>query len=399
MKVSLSLNSTQLNATGIRELIAEYRFPLGIFVLVRFWTWLWGYVAATYISPPWYVKNQLYGLSPVTGGIGEILWGPWLRWDTIWYVKIAQEGYSAANLSSAYFFLYPLLMKLLSPFFGGNSVGAGIAIASAAALASFLLFYSLARDLFDEAVARRSLLFLVLFPTSFYLFAAYTESLFLALILGAFITVRMRCWGLGCMLAAFAAMTRPQGMLLLFPLALEFLSQYRNGMISPRRALLLLLVGAGGIAHFILLTTLFGSPMVWFQTQSWWHRPSLPWEPISAAVGTFLHGTNPVDAIVIFPDPFFAIIFLIITLWSLFRLKPMFTAYMAVMVLPPLFGMTTYSQYLPLASMSRYVLLAFPAFVLLGTLPRARWQPFVLTFSLLLQTLWLILFESWIFVG
>lgn len=328
-----------------------------------------------------------------------MLWGPWLRWDTIWYVKIAQEGYSAANLSSAYFFLYPLLMKLLSPFFGGISVGAGVAIASAAAFASLLLFYVLARDLFDEAVARRSLLYFGLFPTAFYLFAGYTESLFLVLVLGAFMSARMHRWGLGCTLAVFASMTRPQGMLLLFPLGLEFLSQYRDGTVSLRQAIWFLLVGAGAISHFILLTALFGSPQIWFQTQSWWHRPSFPWESIGAAIEAFLRAANPVDAMVSFPDPFFAILFLTFAIWSLFRLKPTLTAYMAVILLPPLFGMTTYSQYLPLAAMSRYVLLAFPAFILLGTLPRASWQPYVLAFSLLLQTLWLMLFVSWIFVG
>ncbi len=113
-----------------------------------------------------------------------------------------------------------------------------------------------------------------------------------------------------------------------------------------------------------------------------------------------VHAPSLADALISFPDLAFALLFLAFMLWSGLRLAPTYSAYVAVIVLPPLFGMTTYSPYLPLASISRYVLLAFPAFILLG-----RWrgptriQQFLLASSFLVETFWLVLFAAWMLVG
>jgi len=157
---------------------------------------------------------------------------------------------------------------------------------------------------------------------------------------------------------------------------------------------------ASALSYLGFLWINFHDPFIWFKAQAWWHRPSMPWESIGAAFGQVLHAQSIVDVIISLPDGLCAVLFLGLTIWSCFRLAPSLTAYIAIIVLPPLFGMTTYSTYLPLASMSRYVMVAFPAFILLGRVTAFRLaRSLLVAFSFLLQTLWLILFVAWIFVG
>jgi hypothetical protein len=379
--------------------IERYRYPIVVFVVLRLWTSFWAYISVAFVPAPGYVINQMYGMPPLSGNVNQLLWAPWQRWDTIWYTKIAEQGYWQGNLSPAYFPLYPTLIKIFAPLFG-NSVAAGVVIATIAALASFVMLYKLTDDQYGYLVARRAVLYLAGFPTAFYLFGAYTESLFLALVLGMFVSVKAKRWGLGSIIGGLAALTRPQGMLLVLPLAIEFILQYRRGEIALKRAVSIPIVGASGIAFWVFLAFKFGDPLIWFKVQSWWHRASWPWESIGAALGLVVNAQNAVDALISLPDGVFALLFLGFTLWSAFRLSSTFSAYMVVIVFPPLLGLTTYSPLLPLASMSRYVVVAFPAFILLGrafgpSLP----QCLIVTLSFLLQTFWLILFAAWIFVG
>jgi Gpi18-like mannosyltransferase len=386
------------NLTRLREWV--YFYPTLLFIAVRVWLSLWASVSAQSIPVPAYAINQYYGITPLSSALDKIVWAPWQRWDTIWYTKIAEQGYSSNDLSVAFFPLFPLLIKIVSPLTANNFVAAGVIISSLAALVSFALLYKFTTALYGEATARRTVLYLAAFPTAFFLFAAYTESLFLALTLGALLAANAQRWEFGAVLGGLAALTRPQGILLIVPLAVEFFLQYRRREVSLVRVLNLGIVLVGALSYLIFLTVKFQDPWLWFKVQSWWHRASLPWESIGAAFTQIFHSTNFVDALISLPDEICAVLFLSFIVWSFFRLAPTLTAYMAIIVLPPLFGLTTYSPYLPLASMSRYVLVAFPAFVLLGRVNAfARLRSLLIAFSFVFQTVWLILFVAWVFVG
>lgn len=160
---------------------------------------------------------------------------------------------------------------------------------------------------------------------------------------------------------------------------------------------MLLFVLGGGIGHFLWLTLQFGSPLVWFQAQAIWHRFALPWDALGAAWGAVIFAPSPLDAAVSFMDPFFATVFLFGLGWSARKLPLSFTAYFATIILPPLFVTTTYAVHYPLTAVARYVLVAFPFFILLGALPQRWWQLPVAAFSFIVQTVWLLLFVAWVF--
>ncbi|MBI3914003.1 MAG: glycosyltransferase family 39 protein, partial [Chloroflexi bacterium] len=146
------------------------------------------------------------------------LLAPWQRFDANWFLKIAQFGYSADDGSVVYFPFYPILIRLLGKILLGNNLLAASLISNAALVGVLYLLYQLARDLTDEASATRTVAYLAIFPTVFFLFAPYTESLFLFLTLAAFHDATRARWARASIWGALAALTRLQGILLIVPL-------------------------------------------------------------------------------------------------------------------------------------------------------------------------------------
>src|SRR5437764_10089304 len=71
----------------------------------------------------------------------------WARWDSVWFLRIAEHGYNAASgAASAFYPVYPLTVAGLGRVFFGHYVLAGILISLVAAFGSFLLLYRLAEE-------------------------------------------------------------------------------------------------------------------------------------------------------------------------------------------------------------------------------------------------------------
>jgi len=153
----------------------------------------------------------------------------WSHWDGVWYIQLAERGYgAAAPASTAFFPLYPLLVRSFASLFGGPnslaalSVWAPLISLFCLPLALFFI-YRLALDCGGERVAKGTVVCLAFFPTSFFFNAAYTESLFLALSAGSLWAMRERKdLLLACVLAGMASATRNVGVFLLVPLVWEW---------------------------------------------------------------------------------------------------------------------------------------------------------------------------------
>ena len=143
----------------------------------------------------------------------------WSRWDSEWYLRIADSGYDWPSSTPAFFPLYPLLVGGLGRILGGHFLLAGIVVSLAACAIAFALLYRLVRRRFRPDDALRSVVYLALFPTSLFLGAVYAESLFLALAIGTFVLVEERRAGWASVTAGLALLTRPYGVALLPALA------------------------------------------------------------------------------------------------------------------------------------------------------------------------------------
>jgi uncharacterized membrane protein (DUF485 family) len=114
-------------------------------------------------------------------------------------VALALDGYLEAptNVSPAFFPLYPLLMRLFAELLGGPVSKEALSLCGP--LVSLLLLpfafyfiYQIALQVGGESVAKGTILAIAFFPTTFFLNAAYTESLFLALSAGSLWAMRVR---------------------------------------------------------------------------------------------------------------------------------------------------------------------------------------------------------------
>jgi hypothetical protein len=170
------------------------------------------------------------GLTTPFSGFGDLLVSPAARWDSVWYLTIAHDGYGTASShpQAAFYPLYPLLMRA-GGWIVGSPLLAGVLISLACFLGALVLLHRLVALELGPQHARPTLLLVAFFPTALFFSAVYSEALFLLVSVGAFLAARRERWAWAGALGALAALTRNSGVLLLLPLVLLFLYGPRAG--------------------------------------------------------------------------------------------------------------------------------------------------------------------------
>lgn len=161
------------------------------------------------------------------------LWG---RWDTGWYMNILNRGYSLYgdihNIQSniAFFPLYPYLIKFLMWLLPldwttrGSVLLLGVMVSNLFLVFMLILLHRLVvLTLNNQEIARRSVLYYLIFPTSFFLSSFYTESTFLFLAVAAFFAAHKGQWPIAGICGMLLALTRTVGILILVPLLWMYL--------------------------------------------------------------------------------------------------------------------------------------------------------------------------------
>lgn len=338
----------------------------------------------------------------------------WAHWDGGWYAEIATEGYGVrAPASTAFFPLYPMLVRLGTAVGGGPALW-GVLISLVSTLLALYFLYGIAEKLFDVRTARTSTLALAFFPTAFFLNAVYTEALFLALTTGSIWAAYVRRdFLLAGILGGLAAATRNLGLFLLIPLFIEW---DRNRREVGRRGLVALaLVPAGLVAYGMFLWVRFGDPMISArQQEDYWGRTLT--SPISTAQNAWTAAGEGIKHLL---DPqalflstsagptleasnalnlFFLGLFLVLMAVGFALLPAGLSIYtFVVMVLPLL----TPSPLFPLMSLPRFMVGTFPLFIVLGYLLSRNRPALVvwLVFSILAGTALTALFVTWRWVA
>src|SRR5579875_2655852 len=203
----------------------------------------------------------------------------WNRWDTAgWYTVIAQRGYDWTNPAgtgpAAFFPLYPLLIKLTVLVTHRSYLVAALLVSNVAFLGALFALWKLTRWEMDAVTARRTILYISVFPTALFFFAGYTESLFLLLTVVSFYYMRRGLWIYAGIAGGLAAATRVTGVLLLVPLAYEYA---RDANFSPREMLrpglvAFALIPAGLGAFMLYLYETVGDPMAFAKYQAAWQK-------------------------------------------------------------------------------------------------------------------------------
>ena len=308
----------------------------------------------------------------------------WAHWDGGWYAAIATRGYYDAA-TPAFFPAYPGAVAGLNLLPGGPSLWGVVASTVAFGAAMFFL-YGLAEQLFDRATARAAAIAFAFFPTAFFFNAVYTEALFVALASGSIWALRVRRnVFVSIVLAYFATATRSIGVLLLVPLAYELVVRQRRRLVEAVPALVM---SAGGfIAWTVFLWRRYGTPLYFQHAEKkiWgrqlvapWHTLARGWTEAVDGVGYAFRPTRVFSTASALP-PFkvagvvdlLALVLAVALLVAAWRMLPVeLWTFSLLVLLPPVLEP---SPVMALMSMPRYVLAAFPLFIVLGRLlARAR---------------------------
>ncbi len=362
---------------------------------------------------------------------GAAFTSAWRRFDSYFFLHVAQRGYTNQGLG-AFFPLYPLLARLFAWPLAGHFTLAALLVSWLCAWGSFLWFYRLAARECGTRVARFALLLLALCPVSFFAFAPYSESLFLLVSIGAVERARAgRLWQAGA-LAALGMLTRPTGILLLLPLAWEWarrsptilrlstrlkerVTRQASSEVSlavaenplPRLAWLALgLVPLALLGYMLFLKLHNGNALAFLAGESAWHRHvTLPWDTVGlfglafqqtwqAGDYTALIG-NLLDLLLVIPLPAWVLYCAIRRkqLWLGAALYQLALTLMLIAV-PTMPGPTTGEEVL--LSTQRFMLPAFPLFLLVGQLETRH--PWLYRVLLVVSSVFLLL-NTWNFLN
>jgi hypothetical protein len=318
------------------------------------------------------------------------LFGIWNRWDAGHYLNIAQFGYTAVGerrFDIAFFPLYPALVSVFI-FLTGNEILSAFLVSGIASVALGVLFYHLVKTDFDEDTAMSAVWLLFVFPTAYFLHIPYTESLFLALVVGSFLFARKGNWLLAGILGFLACTTRINGLILCLALPFEILIVWRATRRFDWRWLWLGLIPLGFVFYLLLNYYVTGSSLAFLdvQREHWGKHLDFPWKSIWKQILYVRIQQNSISQMFGLMELLFIGIGFFSTVLGWRHLRVSYRVWMIANWL--LFVSTSW-----LLSVPRYTLTMFPIFILFA-LASKNWlaKTFITAWSILFLALFIISF-------
>lgn len=191
---------------------------------------------------------------------GFIFTSPWANFDGIHYLNIATQGYTT---DARFMPLYPLIIKLFSYLIPSPFI-VGFILSNIFFLASLYVLMKLLGLDYDKKRITLTIVFLLLFPTSFFFGSVYSESLFLLLTLLSFYFARRKQWILAGLFGALSSATRVVGIIILPVLFVEYIIRKQKNV---KDLLGILFVPLGIISYAIYNFLRWGNPFYFLQAQ------------------------------------------------------------------------------------------------------------------------------------
>ena len=358
------------------------------------------------------------GVSVSFGRIGNVLAAPAVRWDSIWYLQIAHDGYRSAT-ETRFFPLYPLLIRAGS-WISGSMVFAGIVISLAALLAGLEIVRRLTALELGARASDATVQLIAFGPMALFLSAVYTESLFIALTAATFYAARRGRWAIAGSLGGLAGMTRIGGILILAPVLLLFFygprtdsppmrvtSRWRprygftpevlwSALIPAGAALvpLFMLLRGFGPAATLHAQEQFSSHEIALPIVSVWDGAQLAWHQLRLDLAGVATPTYQSQAML----QLGVLLLASVALVGVFRRLPFaYGAYVTLGLLQHLASPTIGD---PLRGFDRYASMRFPLFMWLGAwaVERRAMRP-ILAVSILMLVFFTCQFATWRWVG
>ncbi len=324
------------------------------------------------VQTNWLTENL-----PTPGTWHYALIGVWERFDTLWYLHIAQHGYDLP-MADIFYPLYPASIRVFS-----WTLPSTVAALFISTTAVFFFFWGLLRLAHGmTAVGRvRMLILLAVWPTSFILFAGYAESLTMALVVWAVARAREGRWGAASVCGMLAGLGRPSGVLVCVPL---FVMAMRSRQIM---SLAVLLTPVGTLAYWGWLRW-SGHLSITEAYRLYQGTPfAPPWDGLWLTLRMIAHG----DAVLAIK----LVLILLAATFSLRREVRLEDKLFAVAIILQMFMYTGR----PIIGAGRYVLMMYPAFLGWAAFAQSKWSQrqfgFYASSLAALNLAWMVAFLDW----
>ena len=259
--------------------------------------WLLGHVAI-------FMTTTVGAALLAGGGRLDGFWFRWRRWDTSLLIEIARFGYGGNPAQTpdpglpAFFPGFPLALRAVHVVVP-NWTAAAMLISLAASAVLLVALCRLGEMDGPPGAGRWAALALTICPPAVFLFAGYTEALFLAFALPAWLLVRRDRWGWAVTCAALASCVRITGLFLALALVVAFVqrevAERRAGHRPPMSRWVLPIVPFLPLAAYSLyLYARTGDPAAWLAAQkAGWGREIVgPWQALTTTWDAAFHVHN-----------------------------------------------------------------------------------------------------------
>jgi hypothetical protein len=193
------------------------------------WVWLLG-IVAVWSSVAWGLPKKDFV---------HVYLQQWFRWDSMNFIEIARFGYEGnpaipdRALLKGFFPGLPLMLRVVHAFVP-DWTAAGLLISLVAGMVTCVALSRLGEAEGPKGTGIRAVLAMLLSPAAIFLFAAYTEGVFLAFALPCWLWARKGRWGPAALCCAGAASVRISGIFLALALIVAFLTWPEGLRALPR---------------------------------------------------------------------------------------------------------------------------------------------------------------------
>ncbi len=287
---------------------------------------------------------------------------PFIRWDAIWFLNVAREGYEfkpdrQCNLTI--FPLYPSLM-LIGGGTGNGPAVAGVILSNLFLFLSCILIFIILKEIANEENAAKALAAMLFFPSGFIFSGIYSESLMMFCCAAAIFFGMNRQWALAGIAASAASLTRITGIIVLIPIFLMLVGEIKSKKAVFSDLVWLLSAPIAVLFHFLHLKQLTGDIFSYFVAQKKWGK-----EVSDPLTGLFYEVSNGFRF-----DPVFNIICALGFLAAGVYLSIKRSLSLGMFVITGVIISMCQSKYL---GMPRYVSVLFPAYLAIADALPNRW--------------------------
>ncbi len=398
----------------MKEFFKKNAYPIAVFAATRLLLVLIGVLA--YLAFPLNQDGEYWRMRP-----DNLIVDVFSRWDSGWYADIVDNGYTFnpnERNTTAFFPFYPLLVWVTEHIVG-DILKAGLLVSNLSFLFACIYFYKVALTLTeDEAASKRAVTYLCVFPTAFFFSSFYTESTFLLLTVSSYFYALKRNWLAAGILAALCSSTRVVGIIMWGVLGLEWMKSHGwtiatslkkeawtslySGLKGNWNGLAFIcLTPLGLLAYMVYLDSEFGRPLAFISSQEHWDREfngllSSMWYSLrKLAYMNWLTGLDGLGVpirwrLLLDFSSLLAGLFLGVMAWRKYG-ESLGLFVLLCIAIPASSGYD---------SLTRYFLVLFPAFIVLGELGKREWldRSLLVAFGALL-CLCFALFANWYFIA